>query len=175
MATREEIRAIADAVRGVAMMPTTLRRFSTVRQNLPKSGENSLYERLGRWCQGGALGWVFDQADDRLLDLHSAPVIGFDTTEFLELPEVRTPVMLYATTGHEELLGRVTEAFMVSGWGVTQLTLVVAAIGVCEWSAPRLISRIEGRPDEAPPPAAYFKRHAGLLAILLVLAWLGQR
>ena len=43
-----------------------LRRFSTVRQNLPKTGENSLYERLGRWCQGGALGWVFDEADDRL-------------------------------------------------------------------------------------------------------------
>ena len=30
------------------MMPAPLRRFSTVRQNLPKAGENSLYERLGR-------------------------------------------------------------------------------------------------------------------------------
>ena len=47
-------RAIADAVKTVAMMPTALRRFSTIRQNLPKSGENSLYERLGRWCDGGA-------------------------------------------------------------------------------------------------------------------------
>ena len=62
-------RAIADAVRAVAMMPRHLRRFSTLRQNLPKAGENSLYERLGRWCQGGALGWVFDEADDRLGDL----------------------------------------------------------------------------------------------------------
>ena len=88
-------RAIAEAVKSVAMMPVNLRRFSTVRQNLPKSGENSLYERLSRWCQGGALGWVFDQADDRLLDLHAASVIGFDTTEFLDLPEVRTPVMMY--------------------------------------------------------------------------------
>ena len=88
-------RAIASAVKAVAMMPTHLRRFSTVRQNLPKAGENSLYERLGRWCQGGALGWVFDEADDRLGDLDQAAVIGFDTTEFLDLPEVRTPVMLY--------------------------------------------------------------------------------
>ncbi|HZV94166.1 MAG TPA: VirB4 family type IV secretion/conjugal transfer ATPase [Caldimonas sp.] len=88
-------RAIADAVRAVAMMPRRLRRLSTLRQNLPKSGENSLYERLGRWCQGGALGWVFDEADDRLGDLDGAAVIGFDTTEFLDLPEVRTPVMLY--------------------------------------------------------------------------------
>ena len=64
-------RAIADAVRSVALMPRHLRRFSTVRQNLPKAGENSLYERLGRWCQGGALGWVFDEADDRLTDLRT--------------------------------------------------------------------------------------------------------
>ena len=88
-------RAIADAVKAVAMMPAKLRRFSTVRQNLPKTGQNSLYERLGRWCQGGALGWVFDEAADRLGDLQASSVIAFDTTEFLDLPEVRTPVMLY--------------------------------------------------------------------------------
>jgi type IV secretion system protein VirB4 len=97
-------RAIADAVRAVAMMPAALRRFSTVRQNLPKNGENSLYERLGRWCDGGALGWVFDQADDRLLNLKAAPVIGFDTTEFLDLPEVRTPVMMYLLQVMDELV-----------------------------------------------------------------------
>lgn len=97
-------RAIADAVRAVAMMPPALRRFSTLRQNLPKAGENSLFERLGRWCDGGALGWVFDQADDRLLDLGSAPVIAFDTTEFLDLPEVRTPVMMYLLQVMEELI-----------------------------------------------------------------------
>jgi type IV secretion system protein VirB4 len=97
-------RAIADAVKAVAMMPASLRRLSTVRQNLPKAGENSLYERLGRWCQGGALGWVFDQADDRLGGLHAASVIGFDTTEFMDLPEVRTPVMLYLLQVMEELV-----------------------------------------------------------------------
>jgi type IV secretion system protein VirB4 len=87
-------RAIADAVKAVAGMPRPLRRFSTVRQNLPKAGENSLYERLGRWCQGGALGWVFDEADDRLGALSDEAIIAFDTTEFLDLPEVRTPVMM---------------------------------------------------------------------------------
>ncbi|MCW5658788.1 MAG: VirB4 family type IV secretion/conjugal transfer ATPase [Burkholderiaceae bacterium] len=97
-------RAVAEAVRAMAMMPLALRRFSTVRQNLPKAGENSLYERLGRWCQGGALGWVFDEADDRLGDLAQSAVIGFDTTEFLDLPEVRTPVMLYLLQLMEELV-----------------------------------------------------------------------
>jgi len=97
-------RAIAHAVKSVALMPAHLRRLSTVRQNLPKSGENSLYERLGRWCESGALGWVFDRADDRLQNLKGAKVIGFDTTEFLDLPEVRTPVMMYLLQVMQELV-----------------------------------------------------------------------
>jgi type IV secretion system protein VirB4 len=97
-------RAIGEAVRSVAAMPRHLRRFSTVRQNLPKGDGNSLYERLGRWCHGGALGWVFDEADDCLTDLHAATAIGFDTTEFLDLPEVRTPVMLYLLNVMDELI-----------------------------------------------------------------------
>jgi type IV secretion system protein VirB4 len=107
-------RAIADAVKAVSMMPAKLRRFSTIRQNLPKSGENSLFERLGRWCQGGALGWVFDQADDRLLDLNEANVIGFDTTEFLDLPEVRTPVMTYLLQVMEELVNGERLIYVIS-------------------------------------------------------------
>ena len=107
-------RAIADAVKTVAMMPTALRRFSTIRQNLPKSGENSLYERLGRWCEGGALGWVFDQANDQLMDLQSASIIAFDTTEFLDLPEVRTPVMLYLLQVMEELVNGERLIYVIS-------------------------------------------------------------
>ena len=107
-------RAIADAVRSVAMMPRHLRRFSTVRQNLPKSGENSLYERLGRWCKGGALGWVFDEADDRLTDLIDATAIGFDTTEFLDLPVVRTPMMLYLLDVMGELVNGERLIYVIS-------------------------------------------------------------
>src|SRR5205085_3574247 len=66
--------------------------------------DNSLHQLLGRWCRGGALGWVFDQADDHLLELGSSPVIGFDTSEFLDLPEVRTPVMLYLLQVMDELV-----------------------------------------------------------------------
>lgn len=95
-------RAIAEAVKAVASMPAALRRLSTVRQNLPKAGANSLYDRLGRWCAGGALGWVFDEADDQLQALNEAPILGFDTTDFLELPEVRTPVMMVLLQAMQE-------------------------------------------------------------------------
>jgi type IV secretion system protein VirB4 len=107
-------RAIADALHSVASMPPSLRRFSTVRQNLPKSGENSLFHRLGRWCEGGALGWVFDEADDLLRDLHSASAIAFDTTEFLDLPEVRTPVMLYLLDVMKELVNGERLIYVIS-------------------------------------------------------------
>ncbi|WP_263569756.1 VirB4 family type IV secretion/conjugal transfer ATPase [Roseateles oligotrophus] len=106
--------AIAEAVHSVARMPKALRRFSTVRQNLPKSGDNSLFERLGRWCQGGALGWVFDEADDRLTDLHLATAIGFDTTDFLDLPEVRTPLMLYLLDVMAELVNGERLIYVIS-------------------------------------------------------------
>ncbi len=106
--------AIAQAIQSVAMLPAHLRRFSTVRQNLPRTGENSLYERLGRWCDGGALGWVFDQADDRLTELQATPVIGFDTTEFLDLPEVRTPVMMYLLQLMEELVNGERLIYVIS-------------------------------------------------------------
>ena len=107
-------RAIAHAVAAVAMMPSHLRRFSTVRQNLPKSGENSLFERLGRWCDGGALGWVFDQTGDRLADLDACQVIAFDTSEFLDLPEVRTPVMMYLLQVMQELVNGERLIYVIS-------------------------------------------------------------
>ncbi|HEY1129960.1 MAG TPA: VirB4 family type IV secretion/conjugal transfer ATPase [Roseateles sp.] len=107
-------RAIAQAVRAVALMPASLRRLSTVRQNLPRAGENSLYERLGRWCEGGPLGWVFDQANDRLLDLKAASVIAFDTSEFLDLPEVRTPVMMYLLQVMQELVNGERLIYVIS-------------------------------------------------------------
>ena len=110
-------RAIADAVKAVAMMPASLRRFSTLRQNLPKTGENSLYERLGRWCQGGALGWVFDAEEsgpNRLDTLDADTVIAFDTTEFLDLPEVRTPVMMVLLQAMEELVNGQRLIYVIS-------------------------------------------------------------
>ena len=107
-------RAIAAAVRAVAMLPRHLRRFSTIRQNLPKTGENSLYERLSRWCEGGALGWVFDEADDQLTNLHQASAIAFDTSEFLDLPEVRTPIMLYLLDVMGELVNGQRLIYVIS-------------------------------------------------------------
>ena len=87
--------AISLAVRATACLETKYRRLSTVRQNLPKDSENSLYHRLGRWCRGGALGWVFDEAPDELAGIEKLPAVAFDYTDFVNEPEIRTPLMMY--------------------------------------------------------------------------------
>ena len=49
--------------------------------------------RLERWCRGGSLGWVLDGEQDAIgLD---APALGFDMTDVLDHPPVRTPLMMY--------------------------------------------------------------------------------
>ncbi|MEY8876936.1 MAG: VirB4 family type IV secretion/conjugal transfer ATPase [Leptothrix sp. (in: b-proteobacteria)] len=121
---------IARAVQTVARMPAPLRGMTTIRQNLPRLGSagaagaagsaNALYERLGRWCRGGALGWVFDeQADhaDQLGNLASADVIGFDYTEFLDDAEIRTPLMMVLLDVMDELIdGRRIIYVMTEFW-----------------------------------------------------------
>jgi type IV secretion system protein VirB4 len=99
--------AISRAVEATMLLEPGLRSFSTVRQNLPRNGPNSLYDRLGRWCQGAEFGWVFDAPDRNAPDRdhaarqaghtshHTTPhTIGFDYTELLDHPDVRTPVLM---------------------------------------------------------------------------------
>ena len=108
---------IARAVRTVARMPAAVRGLTTIRQNLPRGTGNSVYERLGRWCRGGALGWVFDEADEALPDPGRADVIGFDYTEFLDDPEIRTPLVMVLLDLMDELIdGRRIVYVMTEFW-----------------------------------------------------------
>ncbi|MDC7692802.1 VirB4 family type IV secretion/conjugal transfer ATPase [Asticcacaulis sp. DXS10W] len=97
--------AIAHAVRAVMneSIAPQLRCLSLVAQNLPRSGTDSLFERLRKWLRGQRLGWVFDNP----LDLHdpaSVQISGFDYTDILDDPEIRTPVMAYLLHRTEEMI-----------------------------------------------------------------------
>lgn len=76
------------------------RRLSILVQSLPNpisddpEARPTLHARLLKYCQGGELGWLFDNPED-LLDLSTHKVYGFDVTDFLENPEVRAPLMMY--------------------------------------------------------------------------------
>jgi type IV secretion system protein VirB4 len=80
-----------------------VRCLSAVVQNLPVIGENSLNARLRKWTRGQPLGWVFDNQRDTQ-NFQDATLFGYDYTEFLDDPEVRTPIMAYLLHITESLI-----------------------------------------------------------------------
>lgn len=115
LSTRDE-QEIAHAVRTVMKMPKELRRISTVQQNLIDTEDESVAKRLAKWCQGGSLSWVLDNPVDQL-DFSTHRLYGFDGTEFLDNPEVRTPISMYLLHRMEAIIdGRRFMYFMDEFW-----------------------------------------------------------
>ena len=76
--------AIAHAVDSLAGMPFEQRTPSILRQFLPRSEANSLFDRFGKWCRGGEFGWVFDMAPERMPDVSAEHIIGIDYKDVLD-------------------------------------------------------------------------------------------
>ncbi len=116
--TAKEESDISHAVRAVMSdhISFEVRCLSAVSQNLPVTGDNSLRARLHKWTRGQPLGWVFDNPRDTQ-DFSGASIFGYDYTEFLDDPEVRTPIMAYLLHITETLIdGRPFIYFMEEFW-----------------------------------------------------------
>jgi type IV secretion system protein VirB4 len=94
--THKDEEELLRSIRQVYELEPRHRRYARVRDALPTHRENSLYNALGRWCDGGAFAWVLDNAEDRF-DLDGAHTFGFDMTNFLDIEEARTPILRYLT------------------------------------------------------------------------------
>ncbi|MDG4868608.1 VirB4 family type IV secretion/conjugal transfer ATPase (plasmid) [Guyparkeria sp. 1SP6A2] len=106
------------AVSGVMELPHEVRRLSRVLDFLDPTGDESPHAKLSKWCEseGGSLAWVLDNEKDEL-DLDSASMFGFDVTEFLDVPELRTPIVMYLFHRIEQLIdGRRFQVFMDEFW-----------------------------------------------------------
>lgn len=114
----DELSVIAEAVDANFDQPMELRRLRFFRELLggvrrPEAGD--LAQRISRWCAGGEFAWLFDNAVDRLSV--DARVLGFDMTELLDAPELRTPAMMYLFRRIEERLdGSPTLIVIDEGW-----------------------------------------------------------
>ena len=95
-------RLIDEGLDAVMRLPSSSRSFSALREMLGYSDAEGIGARLERWCLGGPLGWAFDGPVDEVS--MAARFVGFDMTQFLENPEIRTPTMLYLFHRIEELL-----------------------------------------------------------------------
>lgn len=89
----EEERRLELGLRSVFSLPPEERSFGELRAFLGQSDATGPGARLEKWCAGGSLGWVLDNAADRVsLD---APFLGFDMTAVLDDPVTRGPIMAY--------------------------------------------------------------------------------
>ena len=118
--TAREERAISDAISGVYELAPSSRRFGQLLSFLEPPDEDNLSGRLLKWCQSdygvGTLSWVFDNPTDEL-DVHVGRMFGFDYTEFLDNPEVRSPIMMYLWSRFSALIdGRRLYMFIDEFW-----------------------------------------------------------
>ena len=82
----------------LALEPASSRRLSRLIEFLDSTDVEGVYARLARWCEAsdGEYAWVFDGTETRGEEwVGRGAVVGFDVTEFLESPAIRTPITLY--------------------------------------------------------------------------------
>jgi type IV secretion system protein VirB4 len=114
----EELAQIKDAIDANFAQPLEHRRLAHLVE-LFRGGARptatDLYARLRPWWGDGERAWLFDNDED-LIDL-SADAVGFDMTQILDDPTVRTPAMMYLFHRVEERLdGEATIIVVDEGW-----------------------------------------------------------
>jgi len=114
----EELARIKDAIDASFGQPVAQRRLRHLVE-LFRGGHRphgaDLWARLRPWWSDGERAWLFDNAED-LTDL-SADTVGFDMTQILDDPAVRTPAMMYLFHRVEERLDGTPAIIVVDeGW-----------------------------------------------------------
>lgn len=114
----EELAAIKDAIDANFEQPVEHRRLSHLVE-LFRGGArptaSDLHARLRPWWGDGERAWLFDNEPDRI-DV-TADTIGFDMTQILDDPTVRTPAMMYLFHRVEERLdGNPAIIVVDEGW-----------------------------------------------------------
>ena len=97
-----DTRDIAMAIDGLADLPRAQRSLAALRTFLNNTESEGIAARIRRWEAGQPLGWVFDNAEDDIGI--GATFLGYDMTDFLDNPEIRTPLMSYLFHRVEQLI-----------------------------------------------------------------------
>ncbi|WP_133408182.1 VirB4 family type IV secretion/conjugal transfer ATPase [Parashewanella tropica] len=107
---------LADAVKGVMSLPKPQRRLSRCLEFFDPVDPNGCSSRLQKWCRSGELAWVLDNEVDEL-SITNQILFGFDVTDFLDIEEIRTPIVMYLFYRIEKLIdGRKLQIFMDEFW-----------------------------------------------------------
>jgi type IV secretion system protein VirB4 len=116
---------LTEAIRSVMSFESGERRLGRVLDYLDATEPEGAYVRLKQWCharrsdeQDGPYAWIFDNPEDTLAgSLGEALTTGFDVTEFLDKPVIRTPINMYLFHLTEQLIdGRRFALFIAEFW-----------------------------------------------------------
>jgi type IV secretion system protein VirB4 len=126
----EDLARIKDAVDANFDQAPKLRRlrfFAELFKGARRPDAADLAARLAPWHGAGEHAWLFDNADDDL-DLDQA-TLGFDMTQLLDDPALRTPAMMYLFHRVEQRLdGHPTLIVIDEGWKALDDDVFVARI-----------------------------------------------
>ena len=128
--TADDSAMIADAVGANFEQQPPYRRLRYFRElfagaRRPQAGD--LASRLSPWCGEGDRAWLFDNEYDRV-DV-STRIVGFDMTQILEDPVLRTPAMMYLFHRVEERMDGTPSIIVIDeGWKALDDDVFVARI-----------------------------------------------
>ncbi len=112
----QQINEIKMAIDTLFSLDKQYRTFNELIGNLPIMLPDDTGSRLLEWVKDGQYAWLFDNDIDTL-DFNQNSIIGFDCTEFLEYPTIRTPLMMYMLHRMEQVIdGRRFVFFMDEFW-----------------------------------------------------------
>lgn len=83
----------------------------------------------------------------------------------------KLPATIYAVTGDFAALGHVTETFMVTPLGLTQMGCLTAGVLVADLAGPAIATRL----DADAQTRSALPRTMGIFCACLLLGWLGAR
>lgn len=87
----KEVNEIEAAITQTMAQPKELRDIEAFSNFLPE-GEDSIRQRLRAWTKG-QYSWVFNNPNDNFET--DARIIGIDYTQFLDIPALSTPILMY--------------------------------------------------------------------------------
>lgn len=116
--TQEEEDTLERAIQRLMQEPArerTLSNLAGLLMGRARADANDLSSRLRPWIDGEKA-WAFNARSD-VLSFSDARLIGFDMTNILSLPELRTPLLMYIFHRLDELFdGTPVMIFMDEGW-----------------------------------------------------------
>jgi type IV secretion system protein VirB4 len=118
--TIQQIKELESSIKTVISLERQDRTLKNLCMSMAQISPEDIGSRMKEWINDGQYAWLFDNKNDEL-DLNTNAIFGFDCTQFLDHPIIRTPLMMYLLHRMEQIIdGRRFIFFMDEFWKLLQ-------------------------------------------------------